>query len=360
MGWTPRPRWERARKRWYFSAGGKRYTSVSVAGIAAKYAAVVGTEPPTDDAKVPQFVSDAIRAWLVGRDTEFHRYCLQHFNSFAGGNVLADLESRLMERFAAHLVSTGYAPKTVHHLHSHAWRVLAWCHTHGWVARMPARPKLPAWHWAPKALTTDELADLLANLEAPRRNRLRRIASFLLATGARPTEARTLRWSDVDPPNRTCRLRRSKTGKPRVLYLTDDALAVLAETPRISEFVFLARGGKPYTRDGLAASMRRVGCGPYRLRHTFAQFVRRQGADIALISKMLGHSGISVTQAYVRVEDQELRRAACTLTSPLSAGDGGYPPASAAPPAQASAPSSRSSRRPSPRKRPKARRRRTA
>lgn len=168
-------------------------------------------------------------------------------------------------------------------------------------------------------LTKEEAEQLMQAITEPR---ALAFCALCLFTGLRREEALGLQWSDI--LNAQLTVRRALTfhgNQPdpvdelktkaahRTVPVPARLHAILAATPRLSEYVVPADGGKPMTSTAFKHLWAHVTGAvpfevrPHMLRHTYATSLYRAGVDLRTAQKLLGHSSIQMTaNIYTHVE----------------------------------------------------------
>lgn len=172
-----------------------------------------------------------------------------------------------------------------------------------------------------------------------------RLFRFECLTGLRREEVLALRWPNVDLENRRVNVCETivvlngnskhvadtKNHKFRFVELNDNAFEILATMEHRSDFVFYNpntlnflsprqyhkwynelwfeknRAYKDLTGQPLPPLT------PHKLRHTFASLLVASGADVKVVSDLLGHSKLDVTNIYLHSYDEDRKSAVALI-----------------------------------------------
>jgi integrase/recombinase XerD len=180
------------------------------------------------------------------------------------------------------------------------------------------------WKRIPRIIGTDEVSSLL---KKPAGNNLslrdRAILEIMYSSGLRASEVINLKTGDINFEAGFLTLT-GKGSKQRVVPVHEQALSSIKEyikesrpdflKKKASNYLFLAKGGKPMTRQRLWQLIKKysselsIKISPHTLRHCFASHLLDGGADLRALQKMLGHTDISTTQIYTKVTPERLRK----------------------------------------------------
>jgi site-specific recombinase XerD len=177
--------------------------------------------------------------------------------------------------------------------------------------------------YLPKVLKVDEVGELLERIpgSTPLDLRDRALLELAYAAGLRAEELVNLDVKNLDADAEEVRVE-GKGGRTRVVPVGEHAWRALERylargrtvlSSGESEALFLSKTGKRLStsdvRRRLRLQTRRAGISPHTLRHSFATHLLEGGADLRTIQELLGHSSISTTQTYTRVESKRLKKA---------------------------------------------------
>lgn len=179
----------------------------------------------------------------------------------------------------------------------------------------------------PHFLSTQEIELLLKAPDTKKPLGIRDAAmlELLYAAGLRVSELVNVKLQDVNLEAGFVRIF-GKGSKERIvpiglyakekinLYLKTTRSIYLKQTS--SPYLFVARAGKPMTRQGFWKLLRRYAMQtglnkkitPHSFRHSFATHLLEGGADLRAVQIMLGHVDISTTQIYTHVTRDHLKK----------------------------------------------------
>jgi site-specific recombinase XerD len=308
-----------------------------------------------NEATTPQ-ASDAWRAALRTFDRELQRRGAAERTRRAYGVDLAQLalwcsangvepdavDYPVLRRYAAQMAGRGAGPRTVARklaaIRSFYKSMVELGEMRANPADLLPSPKQP--QRLPRTLKAEDVATLLNRIPATTPLELRDRALFELAYGCglRAEELVNLDLESIDFDAETVRVE-GKGGKTRFVPAGEPALRsvtrylergrpALAAPPseagheprsarQEQPALLLSKSGRRLSTSDVRRRLRvwarhaahQGAIHPHALRHSFATHLLEGGADLRAIQELLGHSSISTTQVYTRVESARLRAA---------------------------------------------------
>lgn len=166
-------------------------------------------------------------------------------------------------------------------------------------------------------LTSEEL-EILRNACKDLREKV--IVEFLYSTGCRVSEVIEVRLNDINWSENSLKVH-GKGDKFRTVYFNVKCKLLLQDYIKIrdseSELIFVGER-KPHTalsKSGVEKLVTRIGSrtnitkdiSPHVLRHTMATLALQRGMDITMIQQLLGHSNLSTTEIYAKINTKQLQ-----------------------------------------------------
>ena len=161
---------------------------------------------------------------------------------------------------------------------------------------------------------------------------------LLIDTGIRRGECCALKWQNVDLKTGEIRIAGNlcyttakgvymdtpKSGRERIVYAGADTIALLRKlraeqaSKAVSAYVFTRESDpEPMHPQSPTRYLKKLSersdipdLHPHKLRHTFASIAITNGADVASVSEVLGHSDKAVTlRMYTHADQESMKRA---------------------------------------------------
>jgi len=133
---------------------------------------------------------------------------------------------------------------------------------------------------------------------------------LMYATGMRVSEV--VNFSMLDIEDGWIRIENAKGAKDRYVPIADEAWIALKDYINVCPFstekgTFLNQYGVLMSRTAIYKLVQKhMKMNPHNLRHHFATHMVIGGAEISVVSELLGHSDISTTQIYTHIQNPQL------------------------------------------------------
>jgi integrase/recombinase XerD len=257
---------------------------------------------------------------LAKSSLESYRWHLIRFIQFVKKDV-EEIDAMDIRRYLAAYAKTGVKNSTIQ---TEIWTLksfFGWLETEDYILKSPMRKiqSIKTEKRVRKALTPEEL-ELLR--DACETHRERAMVEFFYSTGCRLDEVVKLDRNDLDWNTNSCMVI-GKGDKERKVFLNAKAKVYIWKyfnsRKDDNEALFVSErrphgrlGRRSYEKDfsklGKKAGLKKK-VFPHLLRHTTATTLVNNGANLAEVQHILGHSNPSTTQIYIDVNTDSLQQA---------------------------------------------------
>ena len=249
-----------------------------------------------------------------------YRSRLVHWFEFTGKQDLEDLSIFDVKRYSAHMLKNGKKPSYVNVVLLTIKAFVNWCHEEGiggWETR-----KWPYVRMETQVIPTfnpNQVRAIILSCSGSSWTQIRdkAILTCLVETGIRAAELCSIKPEDI---REDCILIHGKGKKERRVAITPVLKKAMLRYDRatlgrfeLSEpYYFKSVRGKKLTNCSLQDIVKKhckgiegVRCVPHDMRHFFAVQQLKMGRSLYEVSRMMGHSNIQTTVAYVNSFDEQ-------------------------------------------------------
>lgn len=226
---------------------------------------------------------------------------LRKFLEFYGNKPMAGITSKKLEDFKNRLIRSGLKHYSVNnyitHLRGALKKAITWKYVKDTDRDLLSEfRKVKIDHGQKKYMSRDEVSVLIAKSQEPQYAAVRTVIPVMVFTGLSRVDA----VNQVIITEDSMQYKRKKTGKLITVPIHSELRKFIAHlSPGIHRLVSFRHPdtlGHKFLK--IVRECGLAGISPHKMRHTFATLLLEAGADIAVVSDLLGHSDISITKKF--------------------------------------------------------------
>ena len=278
--------------------------------------------PQSPVVRIPQQAESdeqLIQLWLHGRSRHTIKGYMNDIRLFRKSKnkslrttILQDLQD-----YADHLTTKNYAPTTIKRMLCAVKSLFSFGHRIGYLpfdTGRPLRIPTPKETLSERILSQEEVFYMFVCAKTPRDKMLLKVIYY---TGLRVSEMSSLKWSNLQPREKTGQITvQTKGDKTNVILLPVHLwgeLSVYRNGASEDCPVFKSRKGNALCVGQIQRIVRRVAVragivgnvSPHWLRHSHASHALENGCPIHLVQRQLNHSNIATTGKYLHARPTE-------------------------------------------------------
>lgn len=172
-----------------------------------------------------------------------------------------------------------------------------------------------------KAINDRQLITLINYVMEYLESKKRLIVLLLVSTGIRRNELVNIKINNIDYENKRIYLDYTKNKKARYVYINDYMITLIKELikdNKQSVYLFENKKGLQQSPNYITQLLYYIKkelnfeiLSPHKLRHTYATYLLKNGANQEEVRRLLGHNDFRMTKRYIDYIDNDLQNANC-------------------------------------------------
>lgn len=252
------------------------------------------------------------------------RYYKEHLKPFENFTNLRqilythELTNDLIKSYMQYLKYQGNENITINKRISIIRLLMNWLYTKGYISKFElVFPKLEI---QPKQITVINDKQLIELIQYSRQNLDHKqllIVLLLISTGIRRNELVNIKISNIEFEKKRIYLDYTKSKKARYIFINDEMISLIKKTINSnSQKVYLLENKNGKIQDasyitGLLFYIKKKldfkVLSPHKLRHTYATYLLKKGANQEEVRRLLGHTDFKMTKRYIDYIDNDLQ-----------------------------------------------------
>lgn len=273
--------------------------------------------PESQEFTFGELASSYLATHFNGADMQMRKW-IDLFDTRSAWSITPDE----LARAGAVMIDGGYSPSTVNRNLSQIGSIYRWAKQRMLTPSGFISPTLSLHRYSEPTrrveLSNDEAKRLIDGAGAFRDRRFAVLVRLLTETGARRGEISERRWSDIDLKECSIEVLETKTGKPRLLFFSQETAQLMcrvwpARNP--DDLLFESARAPGATVNfkknwyKLTTSIGRTDLRLHDLRHYRAKLMIESGVPIAVAAQALGHSSLILYRRYGHLESGAISNA---------------------------------------------------
>ena len=234
------------------------------------------------------------------------------------------VDEKYVQAFQAHYLSESMKAITINHYLRDIRGFVYWCVEREYISKGFKIKQITQQEVIKETYTDEEIRALI---KKPTKYagfvecRSWAVVNWILATGHRAATVCEIKLGDINYGKREIYVRQTKTNKAYITPLSNALTTVVKEYVRTwrsdasdDDYLFCNVGGEKLTVNALKHSITHYNrsrgvekISVHALRHTFAKNWIRNTGDVFRLQKLLGHSSLDMTRAYVNMFSEDLK-----------------------------------------------------